>query len=656
MINRKKGFLFPLDPMQRPAVEAPEGVSVVIGGTGTGKSHVLIGRVAYLLDQGVDPSHMTCLAVRGEAAAELLRRLACHPRIRNCIDEIFVGTLHGYANFFLRRAGARVLGRSPDYTIWDRHRAVDAVQVAWADLHKANLKRGIIEEVLDWHWRNRGRPPFDPPYHAKDDFWEDVEEVYKEEKLRQRGVDHVDLLVMTAGAMNKDPRVRDEWRSTRTRHLLVDQVEDLNFQCLSLLELMVGPTRSLMVTADPNQATHDHPTDAIEILHLNHRDRKQHILRLDQVSSKELGEVMSTLQRAAGNDKGLWDYGQVADEVAEGAPVLTEVEGTLRDLYTHCLDEAQRLAGQGIPWEDMAILYRGGKVHLRLATQLVHRDIPYWVLGNVRTERPGDARLVVALLTCLLNPWDLHSFRISATPGHPTRQRILNVPSSLRLGQRARHSDVHLVEAARKDPEVLNDGDGDHRGLSWLVRVWEDLNRELGDPRCSLRDLLLLAQQRVREVQPPGLSLVEDPEMDVLRRLCAATPRVRGETPAMHLQRFLDRWSLGLHDRDYGPVQERGLTLSPIHAAKGQRWPVVFVLDVSDQTMPGKNVTDYSDRLHRERRIFYTAVTRATRLLYLYCLADTGMGADVTPTRFLDPIIHLMERRSVGIREVWAGN
>ena len=649
-------YIFPLDPMQRRAAEAPDGISFVIGGTGTGKTHALVGRVAYLLNKGVPPGHITCLTARGEAAAELRRRLTWHPHVRDCIDEIFVSTLHGYANFFVRRSGARVLGRSPDYTIWNRHRAVEAVQVAWSDTRKVKLQRGLIQEALDWHWSNRSRPTLDPPFHAKDNFWQDVTEVYKEEKRRQRGVDHVDLLVMAIGAMERDPCIKDEWRSTRTRHLLIDQVEDMCFQELSLLEMMIGPTGSLMVTADPNQANHDRPTDAIETLRWNHQNRTQHVLRLDQVSSREIGEVIVRLQRDADKDRGLWDYGQVWDGVDEGAPVLMEVEGTLPELYAHCLDEAQKLYGIGIPWEDMAILYRGEKVHLRLATQLVHRDIPYRVLGNIRMERPGDARLVVALLTCVLNPWDLHSVRIAATPGHPNRQRILNVTSSLRLREWACHSKVDLVEAAKRYMENLDPPDANRNDLSWFVRVWDDLHQELLDSRSSLMDLVLLARARVQGVHLPGLSPVEDPEMDVLWRLCAGTSRVQGETPSMQLQRFLDRWSLGLDDQGYGPVQERALTLSPIHAAKGLRWPVVFVLDVSDQTMPGKKVGASSDRLHRERRIFYTAVTRSTRFLYLYCLADTGRGATVTPTRFLDPIIHLMKRRSVGIREVWAGN
>ena len=516
------------------------------------------------------------------------------------------------------------------------------------------MRKRDIEEALDWCWRNRGRPPFDLPYPARDEIWLDVERVYQGEKERQDSLDWVDLLVMGIRAMERHPDVRGEWNASRSRHLLVDQVEDLTLKQLQFLELMVCPTGSLMVTADPNLAMgRDDPASTLELFRLTHRDMTRHNLRWNADVSTELMKVTLTLQHGAANGRGLWDYGQVCDGVNGGVPVLVEVEGTLREMYTHALDEAQRLADHGTPWEHMAILYRNGGIHRKLETQLMHRGIPHHVLGNVGGDKPGDARLVVATLTCLLNPMDLYSVRIAASPGHPNRERRLRSWVSRRLCGLAQESGTQLVEAAKRYLDDLDQEDADHHGLSWLVKVWDRLDRELRDPRCNPLDLMLLAQHRIREVQPPGLSLLEDPEVDDLLRLCAATPRMRGETPRMHLQRFLDRWSLGLDGRGPGLVQERGLTLSPIQAAKGLRWPVVFVLDVSDRTIPGK-VGDYSDRLEQELRTFYTAVTRASQSLYLYCLADTGRGADVKPTRFLDPIIDLIERRRVGIREVWA--
>ena len=562
----------PLDPLQRIAVEAAEGVSLVTGGAGTGKSQALVGRVAHLLDSGVQPGHIACLAVGEEAAASLRRRLASHPRIEGHIDDMdgtFVGTMYEYANLFLRRAGAAVLGLSPGYTLWDRRTAVEAVRMAWPDHHKPDLKQRDIEAALDWHWLNRSLPAIYLRRPAREEQWLEVEDLYIQEKLRQGALDQLDLLVLAVAAMTRDGDLRAEWSATRTRHVVVDCLEDLTMLHHHLLELMVKRTRSLTVAADPNQAMDlDDPEDVMTYFRLNHRNLQPHHLRLIQAASRELAEVAAVLQRA-GHGRGLWDQGQVSDGVSGGAPVLVEVEGTLREMSTHCLEEVQRLAEEGMPWEDMAILYRKGDAARRLATQLVHRDVPYWVLGGPRRDTPGDARLVAALLASVLNPKDLHSFRIAAAPGHPNRERRLPMGPSLRLRQFARESGVHLVEAAKGYLVDLDQGDADHDGLSWLVKVWKELDDKLRDPRCSVRDLFLLARHRVRQEPPPGLSPVEDPDLGELMRLCEATPRARSESPRMHLQRVLDRYSLGFRADLHGPARRPGTDTGPHPCGQG---------------------------------------------------------------------------------------
>ena len=435
-MDQPEGFFFPLDPMQRPAVEAAEGVSLVTGGTGTGKTHVMVARVAYWLNEGVDPGHITCLAARGEAAADLRYRLGCHPRTWGHLDDIFVGTIHEYANVFLRRAGAAVLRRSPEYTIWDRRRAVEAVRIAWSDHYETGLRKRETEEALDWYWRNRSLLPISPPYPAMHGFWLDVEEVYKEEKRLQGAVDLVDLLVMAVGAMERDDDVRTEWRSTRSRHLLVDQVEDLTPRQLQLLELMVGPSRSLMVTTDLNQGiVMADPATTIELLRLNHQTWQRHVLRFDQVSSKELGEVASTLQRDAGHGRGLWDYGQVCDGVDGGAPVLVEVEGTLREMYSSCLDQAQRLADDGIPWKVLVLTKAPGAPRDR-NDHLWPRAGAAPAVGRLKSSASGPVR--PTLQAVFLG----HGVQIELKDSHT------------RCGHRSplaqlvpRHLNLHMVEA-----------------------------------------------------------------------------------------------------------------------------------------------------------------------------------------------------------------
>ena len=639
---------YPMDPMERAAAEDAEGVIVIIGGPGTGKTHTLVARVAALLEAGARPGHIACLTVRSESAADLRLRLERHHRTRNHLDDILVGTIHECANYLLRHAGACILGMSADYSIWDHQQAVEAIHFVWPEHHDTKLTTREIRAALEWHWRNRSRWHLERPIPARERHWQDVAEVYAAEKRRQNALDAEDLVVMAIQVMDQDQAVSDRWRSTRSRHLLVDQAEEFTARQLRLLELMVGPTRSLTVATDPNQRIHeDNDNSLLEFLRLRYSGLCTHVLRLNQQGSQEMWTMAVTLN-SQGNMTGLWADGQVCDGVEKGRSRLVEVQGALPDMDTHCLNELQALAARGIDWEDMAILYRRDGAVRRMRTQLAHRTIPYRVLGEAREGKPGDTRCVVAMLTCLLNPRDLGAVRIAATPGYPNKARLLKPRASLLLRRMAWEQGVDLIEAAERHVNTFEEEDREH--LAYLVQVWRDLDHVLQDPSCDLRDLLLRAQALVQQTKALGLPRVEEPEMDRLWRLCEATPRLRLETLRMHLSRFLDLWSPALHPE--GPGEDLGVTFSTIHAAKGKQWRIVFVLDVSDQTMPGR-VGPHSSRLPWEHRLFYTAVTRATEALYLYYLADTGRGSRITPSRFLEPVSHLLAPENVGHRVPW---
>ena len=150
----------------------------------------------------------------------------------------------------------------------------------------------------------------------------------------------------------------------------------------------------------------------------------------------------------------------------------------------------------------------------------------------------------------------------------------------------------------------------------------------------------------IRQAQPPGLSTVEEPELDRLSELCEATPRLARETPRQHLRRFLDLLSPALHE-GLSPGGG-GLTLGTIHAAKGLRWRIVFILDASDRTTTGR-AGPHSDT-RQAQRLFYTAITRATEQLCLYSPADIGGGDEDQPSRFLDPVRDQLDHQRIAAR------
>ena len=638
---------FLLDPMEQAAAEDTANVVVVQGGSGTGRTHTLVARVAFLRRRGASPGSTVCLALTDGAAADLRRRLEMHPEIAGQSRFIYVGTFHEYANDILRSGGSRALGLPPGYTVWDLQRALETLELT------RRFRRQDLLPALRWYGLNQARWADSPETPPRQRRWRNVVDFHTSEKNWQHALDPDDLLVMAIRALELDEDIRSRWMPG---HLLVDGFEDITPVQFRLLEqligsprLMTGPSRSLTVATDPNQRFLRGLDGAYFTGYLALRFPRlgTHTLRLNQQGSQELSRMATTL---SGHDSmnGLIPDGQVCNGGERGRPRLVEVEGTLTDLDGHCLLEVRRLAEAGVPLEDMAILYRRGNAIRRLRTRLAHLDIPHRVLGEERPERPGDARCLAALLTCVLNPRDMPAVRIAAAPGYPNAPRRLSDGVCRRLRQLAEEQNLDLIQAAERNLAAFGTKMDDPvpRGLSWLVETRHALDQLLGDPEGSLHGLVELGLTLIRQAQPPGLSPVEEPELERLWALCEATPRLDRETPRQHLRRFLDLLSPALH-AGLSPGGG-GLTLGTIHAAKGLRWRIVHILDASDRTTTGR-AGPHSDT-RQAQRLFYTAITRATEQLCLYSPADIGGGDEDQPSRFLDPVRDQLDHQRIAAR------
>ena len=292
----------------------------------------------------------------------------------------------------------------------------------------------------------------------------------------------------------------------------------------------------------------------------------------------------------------------------------------------------------------MSVLSRSGRAFQGMRTGLVHRHIPHRVLAEPGNRRPTDARSMLSLITAALNPVDEIALRIAGAPGYPNKNRSLPRKTFDLIRKEARERGDNLITTALTLMESPNPNPD-----AFPVRFVEASRMTVeiylaGDDR-DLESLMIAIQELVARSKPPGLEEPEDQESAALLALCRETPPLPGESCLAHLLRFMDQCSLVLHPARWDGDRD-GVTFSSIHHAKGRRWDVVLLPDVSDQTIPGR-VGPYSSDLLPESRLFHTAITRARKRLYLYCLADTGQSDHSVPSRFLDPIRHFLEETDV---------
>ena len=621
---------------------------LLVGGSHTGKTATLVSRVALMLEaRGLRPERFTALTVRDESSEALRSRLAAHPEIGGRVNEMFVGTVDGLAACLMRSGEYNIPGLDPNFSVWDEETALDVMQMVLPehpDLHSLMLTRADIRRVLRWYWRNRSKWPGDPQNDALHHYWPKVAALYRAEKSRQNAVDLYDLPAMMVQAIGNGPYGLKPALEHLFRFVVLDEAHELTPMQLHFLYSICDPNAFVVAALDPSQAIDwsadqkaetsltlmfDMPTVVLSTA----RGRTQRLHEMSEALGRGLGiagpEVVS---HGNGEPEGTW-------------PMLVAVEGTFTDMDNACLQDLTRLHGMGIPWEDMCVIDRGGRALGRMRTQLVHRGIPHRELGRVSGAGPTDARCLVALMTCVINSSDLAAIRIGGAPDHRNARRLLPDPTSRKLLELARAGGIDLI-AAGEQLDAGADPNDQHRPLvTYLLGCTRVVTKWIADPTTELTDLFAKIQGLIYACQPAGLVPADEPEMALLEALWTETPHLPGQPRLAHLRRFLDRSSAALHPAWRHDRQE-GVTFAAIDAARGRSWRFAALLDVSDESLPG-GLSPTSPRLEREARRFHSALHRADERLFLYYTADTGRGSRTTPSRFLEPMRHLLEEVTV---------
>ena len=646
-----------IDPLQRAAAEALEGPILALGGPGTGKTHTIMARAAMLLKWGNSPYTITCLTFSSRGAEDLRRMMENQPLTAAEAPYMFIGTVHHYASFYLRRAGAASLGISPQFTIWDKQQAIEVIaeMVNQEGSKGKNTPPSEISEILDWNGKNQTKTPeeTDPAREAK---WLDIIEEYTHEKRRQNTLDLDDLIPLAALAMERDPATRAVWNRTRSRHLLVDEFQDMTPRQYHLLNLMIGPTKSIIATADPNQSIYrwkGADPRLLEQFRLDHgANLNMRMLTVNHRGTRTLSEASSMLTKSEEMHGLGYDYLE-AIRIEGPRPTLTRFRGTVHEMDRSILNSAEQLVKQGYHWEDMACIYRTHQTMNRMITQFSGKSIPHNILGDTQRDRNSNARCITALLALILNPSDANAFSIAAAADSASRPRRLNQTIADQVRREARADRTNLVEAAEKCIDRLILESSNHRNLHYVVNAWRELDRMMDTPGIELYDICQRANTLLLDAQRPGSAATEEPQTFRLMSLSQTTPRMGRENLRQLTARFLVLMASAMQP-DHQATENRdplahnqGITFGTIHSAKGMQWKIVWVVDATDSDLPHLRSNSGDEELMEEERVFYVAATRATDQLH-FCYADPEeKGTEVNPSRFLEVFGDLLESKTV---------
>ena len=649
-----------IDPLQRAAAEAPEGPILALGGPGTGKTHTIMARAAMLLKSGISPHTITCLTFSSRGAEDMRRMMENQPLTAAEAPHMFIGTIHHYASFYIRRAGYAELGISPHFTIWDQEQAEEMITEILDRKRDPKEKASgqEIRTILEWYGKNqtRGIDEAEAPEKAE---WVEVIGEYNRQNRENNTLGLEDLIPLAIRAMEANPETRAIWNRTRSRHLLVDEFQDMTPRQYHLLNLMIGPTKSIIATADPNQSINrwkGADPRLLELFQLDHGVKlNTRMLKVNHRGTRTLSEASSMLTKSEKMHGLVYDQ-QSAIRIEGPRPTLTRFRGTVHEMDRSILNSAEQLVKQGYHWEDMACIYRTHQTMNRMITQFSGKSIPHNILGDTQRDRNSNARCITALLALILNPSDANAFSIAAAADSASRPRRLNQTIADQVRREARADRTNLVEAAEKRIDRLSLGSSNHRNLHYVVNAWRELDRMMDTPGIELYDICRRANTLLLDARRPGSAATEEPQTFRLMSLSQTTPRMGRENLRQLTARFLVLMASAMQP-DHQATENRdplahnqGITFGTIHSAKGMQWKIVWVVDATDSDLPHMRWNSGDEELMEEERVFYVAATRATDQLH-FCYADPEeKGTEVNPSRFLEVFGDLLESKTVELQ------
>ncbi len=630
-----------LNEQQLAAVTAPPGPLLVIAGAGSGKTRTLTYRVAYLLENGIDPRNILLLTFTNKAAREMLGRVANLLPVN--ASGLWGGTFHSIGNRILRRHGT-ALGYSSGFTIMDREDQKDLIDAvvtsAGIDPKEIRFPKGdVLAEIFSFVV-NTEKPMEEllaekfPYFLPLLDKIQDVRERYEKKKKATNSMDFDDLLQKTLSMFQQHERIAEIYRR-QFQFILVDEYQDTNKIQADLVDLLARDHHNVMVVGDDAQSIYSwRGANFQNILEFPKRYPDAQVFKIE-MNYRSVPEILEVANAAiAANVQQFRKRLSATRESKALKPALV----ALNDSGEQAQFVAQRileLRDENVDLNDIAVLYRAHYHAVELQLELSRRGIPYQITSGIRFFEQAHIKDVTAFVRVVANPRDEVAFKrmVKLLPG---------------IGNRTaenlwRSWENWLVEGGEISSwrERLSSMPAPAKSK----KAWEQLAHTLdeiapaGQPNMASEMITSVVEAIYDDYAKANFTNYELRRED-LNQLAIFARQFKD------VHEFLSQLALISNvDAEAAPAQisdKEAVNLSSVHQAKGLEFHTVFVIWLTDGMFPSNRSLDTRDALEEERRLFYVAITRARDELYLAYpqMRLSGGYGDVfqRPSRFLQEI------------------
>ena len=629
-----------LNPQQQQAVEYTDGPCLVLAGAGSGKTRVIINKIAHLVGRcGYSPKQIAAVTFTNKAAREMKERVA-HSIGKEQSRGLIVSTFHTLGFDIIKRE-YKLLGFKANMTLFDEHDQMALLKELTADYlqEDKDLLRELVSAISNW--KNDLIMPQQALTQARDEKYQTFAKCYERYSNQIRAynaLDFDDLIMLPTLLFKNNKEVRSKWQE-KIRYLLVDEYQDTNTSQYELIKLLVGQRGRFTVVGDDDQSIYSwrgaRPQNMVRL-----RDDfpNLQVIKLEQ-NYRSTRRILHCANILIDNNEHVFDK-KLFSNLGEGEK-LQIIEAKNEE------HEAERVVGELIAhrfthktqYKDYAMLYRGNHQSRLLEKVLMQNRIPYKISGGTSFFSRVEIKDMMAYLRVLVNQDDDAAFlRIVNTP-----KREIGTATLEKLGTLAQEKHISLFEAVfdfdliqRITPKAYNVLQGFAR---WLVELNDELLR--AEPEQAVRRMLAdihyeeylyeyATSAKAAEMQSKNVATLFDWVADMLKGDEFNEP--------MSLNQVVTRLTLrDMLERGEDGDEANQVQLMTLHASKGLEFPHVFLIGMEEGILPHQTSID-EDNVAEERRLAYVGITRAQQTLcFTLCKERRQFGELIKPepSRFL---------------------
>ena len=588
-----------LNEKQKEAVKIINGPLLILAGAGSGKTRVLTTRIAYMLDNGINPNEILAITFTNKAAKEMKGRI--YGLVGLYAKDMQISTFHSFG-LRLIKENFEYLGYDKNFVIFDTEDTLTIVKKILKEKnidHEKYSPKAIRNKISSL--KNDLITPSMYNKYAKGDFEQIVLEVYKrydEVLYENNSLDFDDLLILPIKLFEKRKDILDRYQE-QFKYILIDEYQDTNEAQYKLTKLLASKYKNICCVGDIDQAIYGfRGANYKNILHFEKDYVNTKVIYLEE-NYRSTTNILNTANSVIKNNKNRKEK-NLYSNLGSGEKVKYFRASTGIGEVSFVIEKIKELMNNNVSLNDMVILYRTNAQSRIFEDGLLKSNIPYKIVGGVNFYSRLEIKNLLAYLRLIYNEMDDVSL-----------ERIINVPRR-GIGNKTLAS---IMENAKLNKCSMYQAINSGKELNFKLMIEELKQKKDTMPLTDFIDLVL-DKSGMKDDLIKEHSLEADVRLENLEEFKSVAKVFEEENGVISLEDFLLNISLISDNTEIKDI-DNAINLMTIHAVKGLEFDYVFLVGMEERIFPHMNCLDNPEEIEEERRLCYVAITRAKKCLFI---------------------------------------